>query len=176
MSAPVDEQSMLIDKRSRALTMMLLTRRKDLLIEEVKDGIGLDFIVRFHSNGKAGLREFGIQVWGVRPAVTKADADRGLRQTVEQLLRQGPFARPVCLFFFTMEDDGAWSTWVAEPTTSEDGKPLLDPRDMPACRVLDRKALKEIIERVDLWHDSLFAGFTANGPGASKPTRKGTKS
>ena len=40
---------------------MLLTRREDMLIDEVKDDIGVDYVVRFHTKGKEGLREFGIE-------------------------------------------------------------------------------------------------------------------
>src|SRR5207249_8123866 len=55
--------------------LMLLTRRDELLIEEVQDDIGHDFLVRFHTKGKDGLREFGIQVEGSWTAATK-DEDR----------------------------------------------------------------------------------------------------
>src|SRR5438105_698962 len=57
MSVTEHAREVMIDKRARALTLMLLTRREDLLVEEVKDDIGLDFIVRFHTKGKNGLRE-----------------------------------------------------------------------------------------------------------------------
>jgi hypothetical protein len=155
--------------------MMLLTRRDDLLIEEVKDDIGLDYIVRFHSKGNAGLREFAVQVMGVWPATTKDDAEQALRPSLQKVKRCGPFLRPVCLFFFTMENDGAWYTWVAEPIEAEGGNPVLRSPDAPDCRPLDKKSLKEIIERVDAWHDAIFRGLTANGPARSKVTRKGAK-
>ena len=151
--------------------MMLLTRREDLLIEEVKDDLGLDYIVRFHAAGRAGLRELGIRLRGVRAAVTKDQADQVVRPALQQMKRYGPFLRPVCLFLFTMENDGAWYTWAAEPIESEDGKPLLRSCDEPDCRRLDKRALKEILERVNLWYDALFLSVTANGPGGSKADR-----
>jgi len=70
MSVSAQERAVLIEKRARALTMMLLTRREDLLVEEVQGDIGLDYIVRFHSKGKAGLREFAVQVTGQWPVGT----------------------------------------------------------------------------------------------------------
>ena len=175
MSVTAHEREVLIEKRARALAMMLLTRRDDLLIEEVKDDIGLDCIVRFHSKGKAGLREFAVQVMGVWPATTKDDAEQALRPSLQKLKRCGPFLRPVCLFFFTMENDGAWYTWVAEPIDAEGGNPVLRSPDAPDCRPLDKKSLKEIIERVDAWHDAIFRGLTVNGPARSKTTHKGAK-
>jgi hypothetical protein len=175
MSPKEHQREMFVAKRARALAMILLTRREDLLIEEVKDDIGLDYIVRFHSEGKEGLREFGIELRGVWAAVTKEQADEQLRPPMQQMKRYGPFLRPVCLFFFTMENDGAWYTWVAEPIESEDGKPLLRSRDEPDCRQLDKRVLKEIIERVDGWHDAIFSRLIVNGPGENKADRKRAK-
>jgi hypothetical protein len=132
--------------------------------------------------GKIGLRVCVIMIAGTHPgfagaplvklrgawaAVTKGHADRFLRPTVRQMKRYGPFLRPVCLFLFTREDEGAWYTWVAEPA-EEGGKPLLRSRDEPDCRPLDRRALNAILERVDAWHDVLFPSLVGNGPGGGK--------
>jgi hypothetical protein len=172
MSEQEQKREIFVQKRARALTMMLLTRREDLLIEEVKDDIGLDYIVRFHTEGKEGLREFGIELKGLWPAVTKEHADKALRPSMRQMMQHGPFLRPVCLFLFTMENDGAWYTWVAEPTMAEDETPVLLSCNEPDCRPLDKRALKEIIERVDLWYDVLFPSLIVNGPGGSKAEPK----
>jgi hypothetical protein len=109
-------------------------------------------------------------------AVTKEHADKLLRPAVQQMKRYGPFLRPVCLFFFTMENDAAWYTWVAEPAESESGTLLLHHFDEPDCRQLNKRALNEIIERVDLWYDAVFSTQIANGPGGSNPGRTQTKS
>jgi hypothetical protein len=175
MSENEGQRQSLIEKRARALAMVLLTRREDLLIEEVKDDIGLDYIVRFQTEGKEGLRELGIELRGVWARVTKDHADEALRPSLQQMQRYGPFLRPVCLFFFTMENDGAWYTWVAEPIESEDGKPLLRWGGEPDCRPLDKRALNEIIERVDWWYDAVFPSLVVNGPGGRKIGRKQSK-
>jgi hypothetical protein len=172
MSDKERQREVFVEKRARALALMLLTRREDLLIEEVKDDIGLNYFVRFHTEGKEGLREFGVKLQGARAAVTRDDADKVLRPAVQRLGRYGPFPLPVCLFFFTMEGDGAWYTWVAEPIESEDGKPVLRSRDEPDCRPLDQRALKAIIERVDVWYDALFPSLIGNGPGGGNADRK----
>jgi hypothetical protein len=172
MSEKEQRRKAFIEKRARALAMMLLTRREDLLIEEVSADIGLDYLARFHSAGKEGLREFGVAVRGAWAGVTKDQADKGLRPAVRQLKRHGPSLRPVCLFFFTMENDGAWYTWVAEPVEAEDGKPRLRSCNEPDCRELDRRGLKMIIERVDVWYDALFPSLIVNGPGGGKGERK----
>jgi hypothetical protein len=175
MPAQEDKREVFIEKRARALMMMLLTRREDLLIEEVKDDIGLDYVVRFHTEGKEGLREFGIELRGAWAAGTKGDADRVLRPAMGQMKRHGPFLRPVCLFLFTMENDGAWYTWVAEPVEAEDGKPLLHFRDEPDCRPVGKGSLKEIIGRVDAWYDAIFPSLVVNGPEGNKGDIKRAK-
>jgi hypothetical protein len=169
------QREIFIAKRARALAMMLLTRREDLRIEEVQGDFGLDYIVRFHTEGKEGLREFGIELKGAWAAATKEQADKALRPSMRQMKTYGPFLRPVCLFFFTMENDGAWYTWVAEPIESEDGKPLLRSCDEPDCQQLDRRALNNITERVDWWYDAIFPSLIVNGPGKSKADRKRAK-
>lgn len=170
---PVKERKreILIEKRAHALALMLLTRGADLLIEEVQDDIGLDVIVRFHSEGKEGLREFGIQVKGLVSAETKDHADKALRASIQQTQRYGPSLRPVCLFLFAMENDGGWYTWIAEPI-EEDGKPLLRSCAEPDCRQLDKRALKEIIERVNVWYDAIYASVIVNGSGGRKARKE----
>ena len=74
-----------------------------------------------------------------------------------------------------MEDDEAWYTWVAEPVVVVEGKPLLRYRDEPDSRPLTKRSLNEIIDRVDLWHDTLFPSLSVNGPGGRKADRKGKK-
>jgi hypothetical protein len=175
MSEKEHQREILTDKRARALTMMLLTRREDLLIEEVKDDIGLDYIVRFHTEGKEGLREFGIELRAVGTAVTKDHADKALRPAMQGVQRYGPFPLPVCLFLFTMENDQGWYTWVAEPVESKNGKPRLRSCGEPDCRPLDKRALKEIIERVDVWYDAMFPSLITNGPAGNRNTRKRAK-
>jgi hypothetical protein len=175
MSAKEHQRAILVEKRSRALAMMLLSRRQDLLIEEVKEDIGLDYVVRFQTKHKEGLREFGIAIRGAVTAASKRDADKALRPALAHVLRRGPFLRPVCLCFFTMENDGAWYTWVAEPITAEDGTAVLWAGDEPDCHPLDKRALTEIIERVDVWYDAIFPRLIVNGPGGRKANREGTK-
>jgi hypothetical protein len=174
MSAQEHQRQVFVEKRAHALALMLLTSRADLLIEEVKDDIGLDYIVRFHAEGKEGLREFGVQLKGSWAAATREHVNKAIRPAFKEMNRYGAFLRPVCLFFFTMENDESWYTWVAEPIESEDGKPLLHPHQEPDCRQLDKRALKEIIERVDAWFDALFSNLIANGPGGAKANPKRT--
>jgi hypothetical protein len=60
-------------------------------------------------------------------------------------------------------------------SATEGGKSVLRSRDEPDCRPLVKKSLKEIIARVEVWHNAIFRGFTVNGPGRSKTASKGAK-
>lgn len=164
-----------IEKRARALAVMLLTRRENLRIEEVEEDTGLDYFVRFHSEDKEGLREFGIKLTAQGETATQEQAKALLRSSLRKMKHYDPFLRPICLFLFTMENDEAWYTWGVEPIESSESKPLLRWRDEPDCHPLDNRALKAILERVDRWHDAVFPCLIANGPSERKVKRKKTK-
>lgn len=175
MSAKGQKSEPFAEKRARALAVMLLTEREDLLVEEPTGDLGLDFIVRFHTPGRPGLREFGIQLKATRTPAAKVQADALLRHPVRDSAGYGPFPYPVCLFYFTMEDNGAWYTWVVEPAESDEGKPVLRLRGEADCRPLDKKALKEVIAQVDSWYEAVYPSLVVNGSGRSKAGHSGAK-
>lgn len=175
MSDKEQKRRALAEKRARALTRILLSRRPDLRVEEIEDEIGQDFVVRFRTQGKEGRRELGIEVKADWAALSKDQADQALRPVLQRLKRFGPFPHPLCLFYFTMENDGAWYTWIAEPLQSVDGRATLSFRDSPDCHALDKKALRDIIERVDKWYDVHFSFLLGNGPAGGKAHRKQVK-
>jgi hypothetical protein len=146
----------LMEERARALAVMYLTRSDDLDIEEPRANFGLDLIVRFRHKDNPGLRQFGVEVKAAREAVTKAEADRFLTLTLKKVPRFGLFPFPVTLFFFTMENDRGWVTWVAEPTIDPDGRPRLRLHETANCKTLDNQSIEEIVQKVDSWYDSFF--------------------
>jgi hypothetical protein len=75
---------------------------------------------------------------------------------MQSLLRVGPFPYPVCLFYFTMDDDQGYYSWVAEPAV-EAGQPRLLMHAAPHCRKLDAAALDDIVQKVDHWYDAFFS-------------------
>src|ERR1700731_3103781 len=100
------KQEWFIAERTRALAMIHLTRRKDLVVRNAPPDIGLEFIVSITKDpGEPSLRQFGVVLRGVKSAVTEAHLDKVLRPTLQSFLRTGPFPYPVCLFHFSMDDD-----------------------------------------------------------------------
>jgi hypothetical protein len=170
----VTTQQRLMEERSRALATVLLTRRTDVTVHDVAragDEPGIDVSVRLQSE-KPGLRQFGVQLrWGLAP-FTEEQGNAALRSQWKQTTRFGPFPFPVVAFLFTMQDDGAWYTWVAEPVVTEDGKAQLPLRTEPDCQQLTNDSLATLLDRVDKWYDVHYAGLTAVVLGGKRSSKR----
>ncbi len=163
-------QQRFIAERVRALAVVRLTRRDDLIITEETADVGVDLWVTLNLNKKEGHRKFGVELRGVHSAVTAEHANNILHPSMQKMLRYGPFPFPVVLFFFTMENSEGWYAWVAEPiVSSEDGFQIVQHGDA-SCHLLDDEALDNIIEAVDSWYDTFFAKAFREVP-AKKQTR-----
>jgi hypothetical protein len=73
---------------------------------------------------------------------------------MRKLARRDAYPYSACLFFFTMQDDKAHYTWVAEPTLDPDGQPDLIVHEEANCATLDRNAIDAIVQKVDEWSDA----------------------
>jgi hypothetical protein len=151
-----NEQEWFIAERSRALALMHLTRRKDLAVTNAGQGVGLEFLVSIAKpEGEKSLRQFGVFLRGSKDQVTEEQLNQELRPTMQSLQRLGQFPYPVCLLYFTMDDDQGYFTWVAEPEVVNNAPQLLTQGEAH-CRKLDRAALDEVVSRVDRWYDAFF--------------------
>jgi hypothetical protein len=152
-----DDPQWFVGERARALATVYLTRRDDLVVTKAGPGTGLDLLIFITKKEREpSVRQFGVFLRGAKGPVTEARADRILRPTMQSFLRVGPFPYPVSLFYFTMEDDQGYYTWVAEPAV-EAGQPQLRMHEAAHCPKLDAGALGEIVEKVDRWYDAFFS-------------------
>src|SRR4051812_49028228 len=96
-----------VAERSRALALMYLSHRKDLVIREQKEAdLGLEFLVYLVKESESpSLRQFGIALRGTVSPVTQEHLNQVRRPTMQSLLRIGQFPYPVGLLHFTMQDD-----------------------------------------------------------------------
>jgi hypothetical protein len=154
----------LIAERARALAIVCLTRRPDLGVEDVKDDLGVDLLVRLTHEDRPGLRQLGVELRGVWKAVSQDEANKVLRPSLQQVRRYGPFPFPVCLFMFTMENDQGWFTWVAEPVVNTDGTFNLHLHESASCKPLSDEVVDQIVERVDRWYDAFFGNLIYEEP------------
>jgi hypothetical protein len=113
--------------------------------------------VTLFREGLVGHRKFGVEVRGGWAAVTPGRANQALQPSLQQVLRYRPFPFPVVLFYFTMEDNESWYTWVAEPVVLSGGGFELLQHSEASCRPLDTEAIDTIVEAVDRWYDAFFA-------------------
>ncbi len=157
-------QQRFIAERVHALAVVYLTRREDLIVMDEAADIGIDLWVTLNLEKKEGHRKFGVELRGVRTAVTADQADKVLKPSMQNMLRHGPFPFPVVLFFFTMENNEGWYTWAAEPVVSSDGTFELVQHGNASCRPLNSEAIDEIIESVDRWYDAFFAKAIREAP------------
>jgi hypothetical protein len=99
-----------IAERARALAIMYLTRRDDLVLQDAEKDSGLDYLVDIVRPDNLSKRSFGVLLRAAMAPVTAEQADAELRPSLKAFQRRGPFPYPVCLFFFTMREDRAYYT------------------------------------------------------------------
>src|SRR5829696_1412222 len=98
-----EKQEWFVAERAKALAMVHLTRRSDLVVMNAAQGVGLQFIVSItKEKGEPTVRQFGVFLRGTKSPVTEAHLDKVLRPTLQSFLRIGQFPYPVVLFHFTM--------------------------------------------------------------------------
>jgi hypothetical protein len=155
-----DSQERFLAERARALATIILTRRGDLAIAETKRDTGLDFHVSIDREDKAMRLTFGVLLRGVSSSVSVDDANRILGPTVGQFQGMRKFTYPVCLLFFTMREDQAFFSWLAEPLVS-DGVPKLVHHSEAKCRELTNEVLDHVVEQIVDWYDAVDAVLIA---------------
>jgi hypothetical protein len=144
-------------ERTRALALVHLTRRDDLIVRGPDVDLGLDYLIHVVGSKKGVPRRFGVVLRGAWPAASSESIGRRLRSTMQALLKRGPFSFPVCLFYFTMADNQGYYAWVAEPLVTGEGRPKLQSHGTATCDTLNRDALDTISDRVNAWYDAFFA-------------------
>ena len=97
-----------VAERAKALAMVLLTRRDDLVIADAPADADIDYLVSVVREGNPAKMVFGIELRATMAPVTAEHANKVLKPTVEWFQRLGQFPYPVCLFYFTVRDEQAF--------------------------------------------------------------------
>ena len=138
----------------RALATIILTRRGDLIVVETKRDTGLDLHVFIGREDKPMRLTFGVLLRGVPSLVTAEQANQILGPTMGQFRGMRKFTYPVCLFFFTMREELAFFSWLAEPVIGEGG-PKLVHHDRANCVELTDELLGRVVEQIVAWYDAV---------------------
>ncbi|MFM7370492.1 MAG: DUF4365 domain-containing protein, partial [Sphaerospermopsis kisseleviana] len=109
------EQPWYIGFRSEALAVVYLTRRDDLIVSQQQKDTGLDLLVTITQDGKSSGRMFGVEVKATASSSNLIQHDsifklKNKRYNNLNVLRDLPF--PVCLFFFTLDNDEGYYRWI----------------------------------------------------------------
>jgi hypothetical protein len=144
----------------RALATVILTRRGDLTIFETKKDTGLDFHVYIDREDKPMRLVFGVLLRGVPSPVTPGQASKVLGPTMGHFQGLRKFTYPVCLFLFTMREEQAYFSWLAEPVVN-DGVPKLVHRTKPNVVELTNQLLDDVVQQIVAWYDAVEAVLIA---------------
>src|SRR5262245_4339303 len=110
-----ESREQFIADQVRTLATVILTRRGDLTVVETKRDTGLDLHVSIDREEKSMRLTFGVLLRGVTSPVTAAQANKILEPTLGQFRGMRKFTYPVCLFFFSLREEQAFFSWLAEP-------------------------------------------------------------
>jgi hypothetical protein len=154
------ERARFLQKRIRVLAQVVLTRRDDLTITDASDDdTGLDLLIDIRERNNPGMRRFGVVLRGATPRATEEQLAKVLKPALRQLPRLRETALPVCLLYFTMQDDQGYFAWLIEPVVTEEGKPKLRSPAASKLAPLDMRALDDIVQQVRRWYEALVAAL-----------------
>lgn len=150
------EQPWYIGLCSEALAMVYLTRRDDLIVSQAqKNTAGLDFLVTITKDSMYSGRLFGVEVKAKisSDSLTQNGEVFKLKNSHshQSFLRDLPF--PVCLFFFTLDNDQGYYRWILEPIIKPDNNLGLKFHDNNELKKLDDQAIDNIVSLVNNWYE-----------------------
>jgi hypothetical protein len=149
-----EARELFLADRVRALAAVILTRRDHLTIVDTKQSTGLDLHVTIDREDKPMRLAFGVLLRGVSSPMTADNANKVLGPTIGQFQGMRKFTYPVCLFFFTMRDEKAYFSWLAEPVLTG-GAPKLFHHAKADCIELTDELLGQVVERIVGWYDAV---------------------
>jgi hypothetical protein len=150
------EQPWYIGLRSEALAVVYLTRRDDLIVSQQQKDTGLDLLVTITQDGKSSGRMFGVEVKATASSSNLIQHDNIFKLKNNQYknlqsLRDLPF--PVCLFFFTLDNDQGYYRWILEPITKDENNVALKFNENDELKHLNDQQIDNITAMVNSWYD-----------------------
>jgi len=150
-----------IAERVESLAIMHLTRRPDLTVRrEIRKGDQVtDLLVEITEEGeRPGWKKFGVYLQGTKAPVTVEDANGKLTFGLRRFFNNyGEPAIPFCLFYFTMENNQGYFTWVSEPVVEKGRFRLKYHKQKADCVLLSREVLDQIVEAVNAYYAALYS-------------------
>jgi hypothetical protein len=146
----MSSESAMVGERAELLARVALTRRLNVDVHPFGDNgdTGIDLICTIRDDTMKGFLPFGVVVWGTaRPLTHGGEVSAIARQKLKA--QDTTFFLPVIILVFSMHNDAAFFSWLAEPDP-ESGKLIL--ADKPVFRPFTLKHLDWVIDRVVAWY------------------------
>lgn len=155
------EQAWYIGQRAESLTVVYLTRRSDLIVTPQPSCYSLSFLVEISKSGSRSGRIFGIQIEATVNNTKVFENDNKIFEIKQDLpstdsISELPF--PVCLFFWTLNNDEAYYKWVLEPVIETQNYPRLLFNQNQIFKGLNNEEIEKIVSTVNNWYDSRSLG------------------
>lgn len=150
------KQPWYISLRAEALAIVYLTDRDDLIVSQQQQSTGLDLLVTITKDGNSSGRLFGVQVKAVASSselIQHNDIVKIKINKFNHLDKISDLPFPVCLFFFTLDNDQGYYKWILEPNI--DGKDSINLlfNNSAEMRRIDEEEIEKIISRVNSWYE-----------------------
>ena len=145
-----------IGQRSEALAIMYLTRRDDLIVSMQKEeDRGLDFWVTLLKDGGYSGRLFGVEVKAAVsvPKLVQRDDIIEIKLNLAPLQSLAELPFPLCLFFFTLENDQGCCKWILEPVIEDQKNPKLCFNKSNNFKKLTDEEIDNLVSAVNNWYD-----------------------
>lgn len=156
MKVATAEKPWYLVERAEGLAVIYLTEDSRVEVSRSRDVLsGLDIVATLRENGRPGARLFGVEVKAARTHEPGRDNPKPRTWSVPSshtsFFRDIPF--PVCLFYFTVDDDqGLWG-WIQKPITNVDAGPRLVFNERVPLSLLTAPDVTRIVSEVDRWYD-----------------------
>ncbi|NEQ18153.1 MAG: DUF4365 domain-containing protein [Moorea sp. SIO3E2] len=139
-----------IGERAEHLAIVYLTSSQDLVVERMKADYGLDMLVTILRDKLPTGRVFGVHIKGRDKAFKdiQQEASLVLSDQEKKYFQDLPF--PVCVLFFTMDDDRGYYRWLKYPSESNQSLHTLENNQW---RSLDQEQVSQIIAEVNAWYN-----------------------
>ncbi|MBK1986112.1 DUF4365 domain-containing protein [Sphaerospermopsis aphanizomenoides BCCUSP55] len=152
------EQPWYIGFRSKALAIVSLTERDDLIVYRDTKDYDLDVLVSISKNGEDINRLFGVEIKAVKstPNIIQNDDVFNIEGAdINVLLSRFTKCNfPICLFFFTLDNDNGYYKWILEPVIDNENGNKLKRNVSPEFRKLNNESINNIVDLVNQWYDN----------------------
>ena len=126
---------------------------------ETKRDTGLDLHVYIRAEDKPMHWSSAFSCAGAG-TLTPEQANQVLAPTMGQFQGMRKFTYPVCLLFFTLRDEQAYFSWLAEPVVPDE-MPKLVHHQKAKCVPLTEDLLAQVVEQIVTWYDAVEAVLIA---------------